>query len=280
VINPTGHDTNVEPFRMLRTNIGFSSLDKPLRSLMVTSALPGDGKSSIAANLAIFMARAGKSTLLIDADLHRPTQHTFFNLSPDKLGLSNAVLALSMPVVSRTPSNYSTLQPNGGSATTNLWLQPFVHSVGISNLWVMPSGPLPPNPSEMFESKVMQRFLEVIANCGFEVVIFDTPPVLNLSDASILSSKVDGTLIVVDTTRAKKDKLKQMKAVLSQTGVHVLGCVANKLQHKRNESTYYYYYFAEDQNGGEKSAGNGHMPSVPTTPMAADPPFEQRARSN
>jgi capsular exopolysaccharide synthesis family protein len=286
VINPTGQNVNVEPFRILRTSIGFSSLDKPLRSLVVTSALKNEGKSVIAANLAIFMARAGKSTLLIDADLHHPTQHALFHLSPDKLGLSNAVLAFSMPGVPRTPSyhqfvpNTSTLKPQSGSTTTNLSLEQFVHPVGIPNLWVMPSGPLPPNPSELFESKVMQRFLTIIENCGIEMVIFDTPPLLGLSDASILASKVDGALVVVDTTHATKEKLKQMKAALSQTGVYILGCVANKLQHKRNDSSYNYYYHTEDQDSGEKSARNGHMPPVPVTPMPAASPLEQRMHSN
>jgi Mrp family chromosome partitioning ATPase len=282
VINPSGH--NVEPFRILRTNIGFSSLDQPLRSLVVTSAVPRDGKSSIAANLAIFIAKAGKSTLLIDADLHRPTQHTLFNLPPDKLGLSNAVLAFSMPDAPRTPiynqfvMNTSTLQ--GGPSTSNISLEPFVHSVGIPNLWIMPSGPLPPNPSEFLESKVMQGFLAMIENCGIEMVIFDTPPLLGLSDASILASKVDGALIVVDTKRATKGKLRQSKAMLSQTGVHVLGCVANKLKHKRKESSYYYYYYEENQGSGEKSTRNGHNPSVPVTPTSAVSPSEQRMRSN
>jgi Mrp family chromosome partitioning ATPase/capsular polysaccharide biosynthesis protein len=286
VINPAGNNVNVEPYRILRTNIGFSSLDKPLRSLVVTSALPHDGKSVNAANLAIFMAKAGKNTLLIDADLRSPIQHVLFNLSPNELGLSNAVLVFSMPNVPRTPSyhqftmNASTLQTQGGPPTSNLSLEPFVHSVGIPNLWVMPSGPLPPNPSEFLESKAMQRFLGVIANCGIEVVIFDTPPLLGLSDASILASKVDGALVVVDTTRATKEKLKQMKAALSQTGVHVLGCVANKLRHKRNDSAYYYYQHAEAQESSEKSARNGHMPSVPTTPGIAEPSSEQQYRSN
>ncbi len=284
VINPVGHNVNVEPFRILRTNIGFSSPDKPLRSLVVTSAQPREGKSAIAANLAIFMARAGKTTLLIDADLHGPTQHAFFNLEPNRPGLSNAVLACSMPAVPKTPSyhqsvaNTSALQPQGGLNATDLSLEPFVHSVGIPNLWVMPSGPLPPNPSEMFESKVMQRFLTVIENCGIEVVIFDTPPLLGLSDASILASKVDGALIVIDITRATKEKLKQVKAALSQTGINILGCVANKLRHKRDGSTYYYY--TEDQNSREKSTGNGHMPSVPSAPTPVELPYEQRMSSN
>ncbi|HLX57819.1 MAG TPA: CpsD/CapB family tyrosine-protein kinase, partial [Ktedonobacteraceae bacterium] len=277
---------NAEPFRILRTNIGLSSLDKPLHSMIVTSALPHDGKSAVAANLAIFMAMSGKNTLLIDADLRSPTLDALFNLSPNELGLSNAVLAFSMPSGPRAPSyhqffaNTSTLQPQGGPTTTNLSLEPFVHAVGVANLWVMPSGPLPPNPSEFLESKVMQRFLAILANSGIEVVIFDTPPLLGLSDASILASKVDGALIVIDATRATKGKLKQMKAMLLQTGVHVLGCVVNRRQHKRNDSTYYYYNDTEVQTSGEKSTGNGHMPSIPVTPMLAEPPFEQRNRSN
>lgn len=284
IINPSGKNINVEPFRILRTNIGFASLDTPLRSMVVTSAQLGDGKSTIAANLAIFMARAGKSTLLIDADLHHPIQHAFFNLPPNRLGLSNAILAFSVPEMTGTPSyhqfaaNTSTSQSQDGSTTTDLSLEPFVHSVGITNLWVMPSGPLPPNPSEMFESKVMQRFLRKIKNCGIEVVIFDTPPLLGLSDAGILAPKVDGALIVIDTTHATKEKLKQMKAVLSQTGVHVLGCVANKLPHKRNDSTYYYY--TEDQNIGESYTKNGHISTIPVTPIPVELPVEQKFRSN
>lgn len=284
MVNPTGHNVNVEPFRILRTNIGFSNMYKPLQSMIVTSALRSEGKSVIAANLAIFWARAGKNTLLIDADLHHPIQHTLFDLSPNELGLSNAVLAISVPDMPRTTSfhklnpNTSTQEQQGGSTTSNLSLEPFVHSVGIPNLWVMPSGPLPPSPSELFESKAMQDFLTEIANCGIEFVIFDTSPVLGLSDVSILASKVDGALVVVDTTHATKEKLKQTKAVLSQTGVRVLGCVANKLKHKRDDSTL--YYFTEDQDSGEKSARNGHLPPVPVTPILAESPFEQRIHSN
>jgi Mrp family chromosome partitioning ATPase len=288
VINPTGSNVNVEPFRILRTNIGFASLDKPLHSMVITSAQPRDGKSAIAANVAIFMARAGKSTLLIDADLRRPTQHTLFQLSPDKFGLSNAVLAFNSLGTSRTPSynqydmNAAILQ--SGRTTTQLSLEPFVHSVGIPNLWVMPSGPLPPNPSELFESKAMQRFLEVIENCGIEVVIFDTPPLLGLSDASILAAKVDSALVVIDTTRATKGKLRQTRAVLTQTGVHVLGCVANKLQHKRNDSSYYYYNYGysytDDQSKGEKSTRNGHIPLGPDAPMPKASSSEQQLLSN
>lgn len=291
-INPT--ENNVEAFRILRTSIGFASIDKPLRSLIVTSALSNEGKSSIAANLAIFMAKTGKTTLLIDADLRRPTQHILFNLSPDTSGLSNAVLAFSMSSIPNTPgmsgipntlfryqqsSRASTKQMPDAITPTSQSLEPFVHSVGIPNLWVMPSGPLPPNPSEFLESNVMQRFLSVVANCGIEVVIFDTAPLLGLSDTSILAAKVDGALVVVDTVQSTKGKLRQMKAVLSQTNVHVLGCVANKLKYKPKDSAYYYYQHTDDQENREKSTRNGHMPANPVIPVVAESQ-EQKFRAN
>lgn len=282
VINLEKQNFNIEPLRLLRTNIGFSGLDKPLRSMLVTSAQKGDGKSVIAANLAILMASAGKSTLLIDADLRSPSQQTLFNLSPNKLGLSNAVLSLNGPDASLPPSYHqfmmksSTPQPGIGAATNGFSLMAYIHAVNIPNLWVMPSGPLPPNPSEFLESKVMQRFLTVIENCGVEIVIFDAPPLLGLSDASILASKVDGALVVVDATRATKDKLKQMKAALLQTGVQVLGCVANKVPHKGNENTYYYY--AEDQTGVEKK--NGYVSTASGFSGPVEHSIEQNFRSN
>ncbi len=290
VINPDGRDTNAEAYRILRTNIGFAGLDKPLHSLMVTSAQPRDGKSVIAANLAIFMARAGKQTLLIDADLRRPTQHALFNLPADAMGLSNAVLALSSMgmSVSKTPSNplfhRPDFQPLDPTATSRLSLGPFVHAVSVPNLWVMPTGPLPPNPPELLDSKAMQHFLTVIANCGVEVVIFDVPPILGLSDASILASKVDGALAVIDITRATRNKLKLLKAALAQTGVNVLGCVANKYHGSRNDSAYtsYYYYQMEEENDSGKQTRNGQMSHVPGTPLSpvSPSPSEQGKKSN
>ncbi len=260
VINPQGHDANVESYRILRTNLGFSSIDKPLHSMMVTSAMPGDGKSTIAANLAIFMAKAGKNTLLVDADLRRPMQHQIFNLTADKKGLSNAVLAFGMPTA-LTPSSFPgrstpTSSPHevSQSNTSSVSLEPFFHKVGIPNLRVMPSGPLPPNPSELLDSKAMQRFFVALANCGIEVVIFDAPPILGLSDASILASKVDGTLLVVDVTRANKGHLKQMKSMLTQAGAHVLGCVANKQRRSRGDTSYSYYYYGHPKTAKEQKA--------------------------
>jgi Mrp family chromosome partitioning ATPase/capsular polysaccharide biosynthesis protein len=276
VINPTGQDPNVEPYRILRTNIGFSAIDKPLHSMLVTSAVPRDGKSIMAANLAIFMAKAGKNTLLIDADLRRPTQHILFNLPAGSIGLTNAVMTLGTQV----NTNSSSDQQFFSTLSYSSYIAPFIHSVGIPNLWIMPSGPMPPNPSELLDSKAMQRILAIIENCGVEVVIFDSPPLLGLSDASILAPKVDGVLVVIDISRATKGKLKQLKAVLLQTGANVLGCVINKQRKGRNDTTYdYYYYFSEQQDEERKSAKNGHTPTIPVSPSSSSQ-FDKGMRSN
>ena len=274
VIDPAGKNINVESYRILRTNIGFSSIGKPFRSLIVTSPLAGNGKSTIAANLAIFMARAGKSTLLIDADLRHPAQNRLFSLSSGMMGFSNAVVAFNQPEAPGLPRTHEydaqtvipRRQPRLIAASFSL--EPFVHKVDIPNLWVMPSGPLPPNPPELLEAHDFQGFLAVILKSGIEVVIFDTPPLLGLSDASILASKVDGALVVVDMRRATKSKLRQTKVILSQTGVHVLGCVANKLRLKGSDRTYNYY--AGNQPGREIATSNGHMSAGLVAPARTD----------
>ncbi len=265
-INTQGHDANIESYRILRTNIGFSCIDNPLRLLMVTSAMPGDGKSTVAANLAIFMAKAGKNTLLVDADLRRPVQHQIFNLPADQKGLSNALLALSMPPspdgTARVGSQFiapivpqsTTGIPNSGVGVTGFPLEEYAHAVGVPSLRVMPSGPLPPNPSEMLDSKPMQRFYDLVANCGADLVIFDVPPICGLSDANIIASKVDGTMLVVDSTRATRGQLKQVKTLLAQDGASVIGCVVNKQRRSRNDSSYSYsyYYRQQEQKSGNK----------------------------
>lgn len=258
IIHPQERDSNVEAYRILRTNVDFASIDKPVHTVMVTSAIPGDGKSTIAANLAIFMAKAGKSTLLIDADLHRPTQQQHFHLGADKRGLSNAILTLSMQGMTKSsgvgsaPGIFLNPQPS-----TNFALGAFVHAVDIPNLWVMPSGPLPPNPSELLASKAMKSLLDALEHSGIEVVIFDSPPIQYLSDASILASQVDGTLVVVDITRAHKKTLMQVKMQLGQVNAHVLGCVVNKQRRRRSDSPYDYYYYHQDDAQKEQASGQG-----------------------
>ena len=273
LVNPQGHSANVESFHILRTNIGFSVLDKPLRTVMVTSATPQEGKSVTAANLAIFMAKAGKSTLLIDADLRRPTLHEKFQLRGDTMGLSNAVLACSQVHFALTQFKQQS-NPNPSAFS----LEPYMHSTNIPYLRVIPSGPIPPNPPELLDSRAMEHFFEAIAYCGAEVTIFDTPPLLGLSDASILASKVDGTVVVVDITRANRKNLQQLKALLTQAGAHVLGCVVNKQRPSRKDTAYSYYYRTEDRhNEGNHRVNAGNVPLAPLSPASS---FEQSSRSN
>jgi Mrp family chromosome partitioning ATPase len=253
VFNPNINSANFEAYRSLRTHIGFATIDKPVHTLLVTSATPRDGKSAVAANLAIFMARAGKRTLLIDADLRHPVQGDLFNIPGDSMGLSNAIVTFRIPAAATASANdklrmsTASTSPMGVPPTTRGSLDPFIHSVHISNLRVMPSGPLPLNPSELLDSKAMQHLLQALSNYGAEIVIFDTPPLLGLSDASILASKVDGTLVAVDITRARKESLKQVKVLLAQAGTRVLGCVINKQQRNRKNTIYSYSYGSYEQ---------------------------------
>ncbi len=143
------------------------------------------------------------------------------------------------------------------TSPADIFLSTYMHSVDIPNLHVIPAGSLPPNPSELLDSAAMDKFLTTVMESGIEVVIFDTPPLLGLADTSILTSKVDGTLVVADVTRVKRKNLQQVKAQLTQSGTRVLGCIVNKQRRNRHETPYYYYYnHSADQE--KKSAQNGH----------------------
>lgn len=255
-INPTGHNPNVEPYRILRTNIGFSNVDKPLHSMLVTSGLPEEGKSTIAANLAIFMARSGKRTLLIDADLRRPSLHEKFQLSAGELGLSNAILSYAQHV-----ANQNSLVEEEMPAFS---FDPYMHAVDIPNLRIMPSGPLPPNPPELLDSKALERLLLRISASDINMVIIDTPPLLGLSDTTILAPKVDGAIVVVDVTNAKRGNLQHIKDILSKSGIRVLGYVVNK-QRLRRQSSYSYYYSYETKKQSKADAKKQNRAQTETT---------------
>ena len=281
VINPQGHSTNVEAYRILRTNIGFSSIDKPLHSIAVTSALPREGKSTTASNLAIFMAKAGKNTLLIDADLRRPSLHEKFGLLADNIGLSNAIITFAQPLF---PMKSVVNHASSALSPTAFALDPFMHNVGIPNLRVMPSGPLPPNPPELLDSKASARLFTALENCGAEIIIFDTPPLLGLSDTSILASKVDGTLVVTDISSAKKANMIRVKAVLEQAKAKVIGCVVNKESGRQKEASYAYYYYQQGEGSQDelngKNSKNGFVPSASNISSLPMTPIPQRTPLN
>ncbi len=270
LVNPQEQSANVEAYHILRTNVGLSHVDKSLRSIVVTSPLLQEGKSTIAANLALFMAKAGKETLLVDANLRHPSLHQKFGIPADKMGLSNAVIASSQ----RQFSSPLSLARSGSSPASVISLDSYTYAVGVPNLRVMPSGPLPPNPPEVLASKAMERFFLVLDQCRAEVIIIDTPPLLGLSDTCIFASKVDGILLVTDITRANKGSIEHARAILAQAGACVLGCVVNKEQAPRRRRGYFHSLSREQSSEESRSIKDSSAPSAllhPAMPIISMP---------
>ncbi len=207
-----------EAYRVIRTNLNFSTVDKELSSYLVTSASPGEGKSTTAANLAVVMAQTGKKVILIDADLRRPLQHKIFNLS-NNMGLTTAILDNHTPV------------------TVHL------QQTNISNLSLLTSGPIPPNPSELLNSHRMQDVLKELED-NSDLVIFDTPPVLTVADASIIGPQVNGALLVINTGHTRRDTFTNAAERLTRTGTHIFGAILNRVKLDRSGYGYYYYYYS------------------------------------
>lgn len=205
-----------EAYRLVRTNLEFASVDRPLAVLLVTSASPGEGKSTTVANLAIALAQTGKRVIIVDADLRKPILHRLFEV-PNKQGLTNLLLV------------------EDGQVEQHLQAGP------IEGLRVLPSGLLPPNPAELLTSPRMAALIERLKHEA-DIVILDSPPVLAVADAIVLASRVDGTLLVVDSQRTRADALRRAYEALAKSGTHMLGVVLNKLS-KRSGSYYYYYYY-------------------------------------
>lgn len=200
-----------EAYRRLRTNIQFSSLDKPLHTLLATSTAPDEGKSTTLANLAVTMAQAEQRVILVDCDLHRPTLHTLFEL-PNEVGLTSMILAQE-----ETPPP---LQPTG-----------------VPGLTLLASGPLPPRPADILGSRRMDA---VIARLRAEadIVLFDTPPVVVVTDAAVLATKVDGVLLVLQAGTTRRDRARQARQILEKVKANIVGVVLNNAQ---VEQGYGYY---------------------------------------
>jgi len=229
-----------EAYRTLRTNLLFSSLDRPLKSIVVTSPLPGEGKSRTAANLAVVLAGAGQKTLLVDADFRRPSQHRIFNQLRNR-GLSDVILH---------PGQLQDL------------LTPVPE---IPELWLLTNGTAPPNPSELLNSPRMLSLLAEL-QAGFSYLVIDTPPVNAVTDATILAARTDGTLVVVEYGRTSFAAAVRSKQALDRVGARVVGAVINKM--RAADAGYYAYAYY-----GEKAfASNGKDAAEPETKDAAQPP--------
>lgn len=225
-----------EAYRTLRTNIQFSSVDKPVRSLLVTSSSPGEGKSTTTANLAVVMAQTGQKVIVVDTDLRRPVLHKVFGV-PNNMGLTTALLG-------------------GDTAPVESYLQP----TEIDSLTVLTSGPIPPNPSELLGSHRMGHLVERLTGAA-DIVIFDSPPVLAVTDAAVMGRQVDGVLLVADAGHTREHALAGATVELQKTGTNLLGVALNRLDTRRGGYQYYYYYYYSEEEGGRRRSqsrnGNG-----------------------
>lgn len=210
-----------EVFRTLRTNIQFMNVDGNLKSLLVTSTVPGEGKSWVSANLAITFAQAGKRVLLVDADMRKGRQHDIFELKNSK-GLSNYLI---------TTTKESCLDSIGE----------YIQNTMVDNLYVMTSGLVPPNPSELLTSQKMVDLIHYLEKI-FDIVIFDGTPSTIVTDAIILSKFVNTTLIVAGYKITKMDDLNQVKKNIINVGGNIAGVVLNKMPTAKKSSKNGYYY--------------------------------------
>lgn len=205
-----------EQFRTVRTNINFSMPDDDLKSLVITSSVPGEGKSTVSSNIAVVFAQSGKRVLLVDADLRKPTAHHTFGVT-NGYGLSNIL-------------------------TRKATLQEVVKETRVDGLHLITSGPIPPNPAELLASKSMEQLIKDVTEM-YDLVVFDAPPALAVTDAQILSNKVDGTILVVYSNVAEKENVVKAKELLVASKANILGVVLNKCEMERDH--YYYQYYGE-----------------------------------
>ncbi|WP_141501951.1 CpsD/CapB family tyrosine-protein kinase [Paenibacillus luteus] len=205
-----------EGYRMLRTNIEFSTINQKLQIIMVTSSKPSEGKSTTCANMAVAFAQANKKVLLIDADLRKPSQHHIFGKS-NRSGLTTALL-------------------------NQLELRDIIQFTNTENLSIIQAGPTPPNPSELLSSDPMALLLKR-AREQFDVIIVDTPPIMSVTDAQIVATQSDGVVLVIDSGKVKKDVVLKAKASLDHVKARLIGVVLNKIN--RNHSDIYSYYYGE-----------------------------------
>lgn len=216
-----------EAYRVIRTSIQFAQAGKELKTLAVTSCTPNEGKSMTIANLAVVLTQAGKSVLLLDCDMRNPTVHKNFGLS-NKLGLSSCI---SM-----------------GTALSDA-----VQKTSIEGLYALTGGVIPPNPSELLGSEQMKNVLQR-AKEQYDYVLIDTPPVMPVTDALIVSRFVDGMILVIASSEVKVEMARDVKNQLQHAGANILGVVLNKVRSEHHGYGYgYYYYYGNDGEKHKKS---------------------------
>ncbi|WP_420830498.1 CpsD/CapB family tyrosine-protein kinase [Bacillus piscicola] len=203
-----------ELYRTIRTNIQYAAVERPIQSLLITSPGPEEGKSTTVANLAVTMAQQGKNTLIVDADLRKPTVHyTFRTMNAQGL------------------TNFLTHQARFGEV---------IQSTEIDHLYILPSGPIPPNPAELLSAKKMEQFLHE-AKEEFDIVLFDAPPVLPVTDAQVLAGYCDASILVLKSGKTDIQAGQKAKDLLAKADANMIGTILN--QRKINQKHQYYYYY-------------------------------------
>ena len=209
-----------EAYRTVRTNLQFSNIDCNLKVIGITSSGPAEGKTTTASNLAETFAQTGKKVLIIDADLRKPRVHKVFNVSNQR-GLTNVLVDFSL---------LDDVLQHGGT-----------------NVHILTSGPIPPNPSELLASKTFDQLLLKLQE-QYDVIIVDTPPVGLVTDAAILSTKLNGMILVTASGKANIDNVKHAKELLEQVNANILGCIMTMMPVNKKDYYGYHYYGEESIN--------------------------------
>ena len=211
-----------EAFRTLRTNIQFSAFDDSLKTIVITSSAPAEGKTTVLTNLAITLSQSGSKVLIVDCDLRKPSIHK-------KLALSN-------------------LEGLTNILVQNKKIEECIKVTEQKNLFVLTSGPIPPNPSELLGSKRMKNILTEFQQI-FDYILIDAPPLLAVTDSQILSTVADGVIIVTVYGKTDKNSIMKSKDLLDKVGAKVIGFVLNKIPEKADSYYYskYYSYYGESE---------------------------------
>lgn len=211
-----------EQYRTLRTNLEFAQVGKDIKAVAVTSSIPMEGKSTTAANLAYTMGQTGRNVLIVDGDLRKPTLHRTFKLNNEQ-GLTTLLANPDVP------------------------FNQVVQKSTDLGLYFLPTGPLPPNPAELIGSPQMTNLMEELRD-NFDMVIYDTPPVNSVTDAQIISTKVDGVILVVRHNIARKDQVREAKEALENVNANILGFVLNNVPFEEGKGYGYYAYYGIEED--------------------------------
>jgi tyrosine-protein kinase Etk/Wzc len=205
-----------EAYRTLRTNIQFVSPDQPIKTIMTTSSNPKEGKSTTIANLAIALAQMDTKVVLLDTDFRRPIVHSLFSVKREP-GLTSVLLEQKQ-------------------------IEEVIHKTEVENLYVIPCGVIPPNPSELLGSNRMKEIIGRLKEM-FDLVLFDSPPIIAVTDAAVLGSEVDGVVLVVQEGKTRRQDVQKAQDLLENVKARIIGVVLNIIDIQRKYGYYYYYYY-------------------------------------